>query len=157
MTKGFSVDDLRSFNETIPLPFEDITLKAKTKCSTYDIFPTGVSYLRLVDMKNCTLTVPTCVVKISLSRTDHVTVSGADNVTRLSSVDISDTTVFSPKLREMDWQGEKHIVKSLPVHDIQCSLQCHYWQSKSTPTSASRLDCCLETFASEAHPLTFLP
>ena len=34
LTKGFSVDDLRSFNETIPLPFEDITLKAKTKCST---------------------------------------------------------------------------------------------------------------------------
>ena len=99
MTKGFSVDDLRSFNETIPLPFEDITLKAKTKCRTYDVsFLTGVTYLRLVEMKNCTLTVPTCIVETCLSRTEHVTVSGADNVTILSSVDKRDTTVLYPKL-----------------------------------------------------------
>ena len=116
LSEAFGVDELRAFNEVLPLPFSDVEVVFDRECAKCDIsFLTGITCLNVNGMKNCTLTLPVSVVRLTMSLDSmHVRVSGTENLTHLFS-NMSVTTTPCPKLQELTWWGGTLSEKALPL------------------------------------------
>ena len=104
----FGVDDLRAFNELLPVPFSGVAMKCKPECAECDLsFLTQMTGLYFRNVNHCTLSLPTNIGELLLDEdVTHVTVLGTDNLTHLSVRSESITTTPCPKLQELHWYGE---------------------------------------------------
>ena len=116
LKNNFGVDDLRAFNETLPFPFGRVDLSLEIECAACDIsFLTTVKRLSVQKPQCESLTLPTSVVHLYINdATRVVTVSGTENLTFLSVRDGSVTTAPCPKLRALEWHGERLSDETLP-------------------------------------------
>ena len=121
LTPAFGVDELRAFNEALPIPYNHVELTFETPCAACDVsFLTSVKTLNVKNFEGRTLTVPTGVVGLRLDeRSERVTVSGTENLTSLNvnHLDMANqttTTTPCPKLRQLRWNGETLGDETLP-------------------------------------------
>ena len=168
LTPAFGVDELRAFNEVLPIPYNDIEMTFGTPCAACDVsFLTGVTRLDVSRLKRCTLAVPTSLVELRLDeQSRRVTVSGTENLTRLVVQNQSIRTTPCPRLEKLGWKGETLSESKLPfpVGDATSlsvlSLETTYVQRKfrlPTQLTSLRLAVFGEVFDSALlTPLTHL-
>ena len=105
ITDAFGIDDLRAFNQKLPLPYTNVKLGFETVCAVCDIsFLTGVTKVEVARLRWSTLTLPTSVVDLELCySTNHVSVLGTESVTRLCAPNNNTITIAPcPKLRDVE-------------------------------------------------------
>ena len=118
LTYGFGVDELRAFNDALPLPFREVGLQCEdlSASGNSDIsFLTAVTELSVDDLEYCALALPTSVARLVLSSdVSGVSFSGTENLTHLDVRHRSVTTTPCPRLRQLWWTGETLAAKTLP-------------------------------------------
>ena len=112
----FGADDLRAFNEVLPVPFKSIEMDFRSSCYKCDVsFLRYVTKLHVSGLKGCTLTIPTSVLDLEMdSDTKRVGVSGTENLTSLRVENDTVGTTPCPRLQELMWYGKTLVEKELP-------------------------------------------
>ena len=111
LSDGFGVEELRAFNETLPVPYTAVTVWSAGAMDVCDVsFLTLVTTLRVTDVRGCALTLPTSVVHLEVGvKTERVSVSGTEHLTKLLVLNNSTTTTPCPALREFGGAGRRSL------------------------------------------------
>ena len=138
LSDGFGVDDLRAYNDVLPLPYTLVTLEQKTTCAACDLsFLTGVTGLWVMGLTDATLTLPPRLVHLSVDDgSRQVTVSGTENLTSLSVSSEDSRTTPCPKLEKLCLScGETLSDKTLPcsIADIPTLSKIHVMKDAIDP------------------------
>ena len=116
LSAGFGADELRAFDEALPVPFTHATLQSTAKLKTCDIsFLTGMTKLDVRDVKGCTLRLPARLANLTLfDTTGRLTVSNTENLTHLENRSKTNKLTACPSLREFVWYGAAFSMKAVP-------------------------------------------
>ena len=119
LSDGFGPDELRAFDEVLPLPHRVVTMRFKMACAECDLsFLTGLKGLLVEGLNDCSLTLPTNVVSLSLRDTQRVSVFGSDNLTSLRAANESVTITPFPRLQKFTLEGGRCSAQAFPLGDI---------------------------------------
>ena len=115
ITDKFTLDDLRAFNDAVPVPHREARLWFPKGTANDVSFLTRLTLLNVWGVSECTVAIPTSVVKLKLFETPQVSISGTENLTYLNASFGDVTTTPSPRLREFWLQGMALSEEKTPI------------------------------------------
>ena len=106
ISNDFGVEELRTFNNTLPVPFKQLTMQFHLHPAVCDVsFLTSLSRLSISSLRQSRLALPTSVVELQAVNTRALSLSGTEHLTRLALVMGEATVKSCPRLRALDWDG----------------------------------------------------